>query len=72
MASAAAPVPMSLSVPRTSPGPPCGPLGATPIVVTPCGYSVGANGRSFGVGEVSMSLGSFSNYGTCPGKNCPN
>jgi hypothetical protein len=34
-----------LIAPRTSPRPRCGPLGSTPILVTHCGYSVGANGR---------------------------
>jgi hypothetical protein len=56
MAPAPSLVPMGLVAPRTSPGPSFTTLGSTPILVTPCGYSVGPNGRSLGVGEVSISV----------------
>jgi hypothetical protein len=65
-------VPMSLTAPKTSPRQPCGTLSSTPILVTLCGYSVGANGRLIPVGEVSISVLDFSNKARCPGKNCPN
>jgi hypothetical protein len=69
MASAGPRVSMSLTAAKTSPGPPCGPLRSTPILVKLCGYSVGANVRSLGAGESSISVPDFSNKEDIPGKN---
>src|SRR5215211_8941779 len=43
-----------------------------PILVTPCGYTLGANGRSLRVGESLFSLLSISHWGRFPGTYCPN
>ena len=56
MAPAPSPVPMGRVAPRISPGLRYSTLGSTPILETPCRYSVGPNGRSLGVGEVSISV----------------
>jgi hypothetical protein len=68
MAPAAPRVSMSLTASKTSPGPPCGPLRSTPILVKLCGYSVCANVRTLGAGESSVSVPDIPNKEDIPGK----